>query len=102
MEMSILPVSPERFASEIVKVVLAEVSAARSLPFHVEGLSGLSPGDLVWDHEGGASPLSKSVVPCHGGEGCRLLISVDNDNHREGKGPYLQGSGGSRTILPLK
>ena len=80
---------PECFAGEVVKVLLAEVPSARRLPLHVEGVPGLGPCDLVGDDEGGASPLSKSIVPGDGGEGCRLLVSVHNHDHGEGERPNL-------------
>ena len=76
--------SPECFAGEVIKVLLAEVPAASRLPFHIEGVPGLGPRYLVRDHEGGTPPLSKGVVPGDGGEGCWLLVSVHNYDNGEG------------------
>ena len=84
---------PECFACEVVEVLLTEVPAASSLPFHIEGIPGLGPSDLVRDNEGGAAPMSKCVVPGDGGEGCWLLISVHNHDHGEGERPNLREKG---------
>ena len=47
----------ECLACEVVEVLLAEVSAARRLPLHVECVAHLRPRHLVGDDRGGTVPL---------------------------------------------